>query len=99
MPTVGPRNVQNPCQNEITGIYYKILQLYSLCNLYNVTEGHINIHCNGLSAVQRLDYYRKGSYISGQNFDIINAIMALWDNIPITIKFNYIKGNQNQGSA
>ena len=99
MPTVGQKDLQNPCRSEITGIYFLLLHLFSLCKTHQITTGHINIHCDGLSAIQRLEYYRAGSFISGPNFDVVNAITALRDKIPLTIEFHHIKGHQDKGSA
>ena len=76
-----------------------ILHLYKICKQHQITEGKLEINCDGLSAIQQLNYYRPGSYISGLNFDLINAITAIRDKLPLQITFQHIKGHQDKGSA
>ena len=99
MPTVGHKKIQNSCRSELMGLYWVFLHLHIICTEHNIQDGAVEIHCDGLNALQKLEMYRPGSYISGVNFDIVNAITAIRDALPLTITFHHVKGHQDKGSA
>ena len=99
MPTIGHKRIQNSCRSKIMGLYWVMVHLHILCKENDISEGTVEIHCDGLNAIQKLQQYRPGNYISGVNFDLVNAITAVRDKLPLDIKFHHVKGHQDKGSA
>ena len=99
MPVIGEKSLQNPCRSEVMGIYYLLLHIYKLCQDHNIHSGRMSIHCDGLSAIQSIQYQSSEIYTTGKNFDIINAIVNITHKLPLQITYEHIKGHQDRGSA
>ena len=100
MEVPGPLNVQSACRSELAGIMYTLLHLQQLCKFGNIISSPtINIYCDGLSAIQAIQKCNDNISYTKTNFDILNAISTLRQQLPINIKLLHVKGHQDSGSA
>lgn len=99
MPVVGQKEEQNPCRSETMGIYCVLLHLLQICQQHRISKGNITIYCDGLSAIQQLQYYSPDNFSTGKNFNIYNAIVETRKMLPISIEYKHIKGHQDKGTA
>ena len=99
MPSVGDTSIQNLCRSELIGLYYTLLHLLSLCTQHDITNGKVTLHCDGLSALQKINYQTNEMYSIGENFDIINALIAVKHKLPLEIQYEHVKGHQDKGTA
>jgi hypothetical protein len=67
----GPRD-QSPCCSELTGIYSILPMVNKLCKYYEITDGEIELACDGLSALDKAF-----SYVSILHVD--DQIRTCWE--------------------
>ena len=72
--TVWPKEIQNACRSELSGILYILIHLHCLCRQGNILHGNIPIHCDGLSAIQSIDKYSMTS--QSQRKTLMSSILS-----------------------
>ena len=72
--TSGPGDIQNSYRSKLFGIMGILLYLTNQCKKYNIQTGQIDIHCNGKSAIDRIQYLEQLASNLSQHFDIIQSI-------------------------
>jgi len=73
-----------------------LASLKQFSNTHNIRQGQVTIACNGQSALKKAkqDYPTQPSK---SHYDLINAIRNLQWAIPIKLRFEHVKGHQDQG--
>ena len=101
MGVPGSSDVQSACRSELAGIMYSLLHLLQICRIRNITGSVIKLHyCDGLSAIQAITKYTSGNINNTKtNFDLLNVISSIRQQLPITIHLEHVKGHQDKGSA
>lgn len=101
MGVSGSAEVQSACRSELSEIVYTLLHLQQLCNIGNISGSLVKLHCDGLSAIQAITKYTFGNVNNDTktNFDLLNVISSLCQQLPITIQLEHVKGHQDKGSA
>ena len=93
--TVGPKEIQSACRSELSSIYYALLHLHRICILGNVQHGDITLHCDGLNAIQSIEKCTKDSFVTKNNFDIINSLNTLRRKMSLKINIAHISSHQD----
>jgi len=63
-----------------------------------ITTGAVTIACDGLSALKQAQY-QQHTDPTVAHYDLIGAIRRLWDVLPVDIKFEHVKGHQDNGQS
>ncbi len=70
-----------------------------LCEFFNITQGSIELGCDGLSALDKAFNYVSIINIEDSNYDLLLTIRNLWAYSPLTWKFCHVKGHQDDHSS
>lgn len=82
---------QSAYRSELTGIYCILICAKKLCEFYNITQGSIELSCDGLSALDNVFNFVSVIKIEDSNYDLLFA--------PLTWKFRHVKGHQDDHSS
>jgi hypothetical protein len=68
---------QSAYRSELTGLYVIMTIINQLCQYYSITDGHVEIGCDGLSALQTV--FEQGTALTSDipDFDLVGAILHL----------------------
>jgi hypothetical protein len=68
---------QSSNRSKLTGIYALLTITHHLCLFYNISEGQIELGCDGLSTIQTA--FDKGPFLSSDfpDYDLVGAIYHL----------------------
>ena len=97
--TPGPASCQNACWSELSGLYSLLVYLHHICQQSSITTGLVKIHCDGLSAINALNNSSSATFHAKKNFDLINAIITLRQQLPILTFFHHVSSHQDRGTA
>ena len=97
--TPGPGTAQCSHRSELSGILGGILHINDLCSQFQITEGHAELHCDGLSAVNIVSYLQPTADPSRPHFDIINSISSAITLSPLSWTFKHVKGHRDDEVA
>jgi hypothetical protein len=90
----GNANEQSAYRAELAGIVGILVTLQIVCTFYNITEGSISIGLDGEMALKQAE--TEGLADPSQaDFDLINDIRKKVQQLPITIRWRWIKGHQD----
>ncbi len=92
----GSEQDQSPYRSELTGIYATMLTVQKICQYFNVTEGAIELGCDGMSAIDRAFSCITILNIEEPCYDLISAIKKLWTYSPILWKVQHVRGHQEE---
>ncbi len=92
----GPLELQNPYRSEILGVLAILQTLVDLCKSNDITEGHVSVHCDGLTAL-RQSTRKKIERISSKSkhSDLLSACCQLINQLPISITPTHVKGHRD----
>jgi hypothetical protein len=74
---------QSAYRSELGGVYGIMLTCQLLCKVYHVTQGSIEVACDGLSAGQESLVYDSPPNPSRDHFDMIEAIRTMKKQLPL----------------
>jgi hypothetical protein len=94
----GTAKDQSAYRSELAGLYCILLGAKKLCEFFNITQGSIELGCNGQSALDKAFNYVSIIKIEDSNYDLLFAIRNLWAYSPLTWKFRHVKGHQDDHS-
>ena len=94
--TSGEAKIQNPYRSELFGILGILATIQQLCNEFDVDNGSITIHCDGDSAIKRINNSYNRVSNRSQHFDVINSILSLLHSIPVQVTLHHVKGHQDR---
>ena len=85
---------QSAYRSELTGIAASLKTVQVLCKFHRITEGTITIHLDGKQALLNAsdDWYLVSTKA---DFDILKRTRQLIKEIPIQIKWEWVKGHQD----
>jgi len=95
----GSANNHSSYRSELTGLYVILAITNQLCDYYGITEGSIEIGCDGLSALQTsLD---QEPYLTSDisNYDMIGAIYHMRKTSKVTWTYRHVKGHQDDNGV
>jgi hypothetical protein len=94
----GHSDDQSAYRSELTGLYLIMTIINQLCYFYSIEEGHVEIGCDGLSALQTA--FEQGTVLSTDipDFDLVGAILHLRKTSQVTWTHRHIKGHQDNFS-
>ena len=85
---------QSAYRSEIAGVCAILQVLLMICQLFNITEGEVEIGLDGEAAMDRIS----GPYdphCNARDFDLLTHVRALLKELPVTCTFSHIKGHQD----
>jgi hypothetical protein len=90
---------QSSYRSELTGLYAMMTVVFHLCQFYHITEGQVEICCDGASALTTA--FDKGPFLSHYipDYDLIGAIYALRKSSTIQWSHRHVKGHQDNYSS
>jgi hypothetical protein len=91
----GGKEVQNAYRSELAGLYGAVVMVHALCKAYGITQGKVQICCDGLSALNRAISQSGDADPSMQQFDMVAAIRTWKIKSPITWTSKHILGHQD----
>jgi hypothetical protein len=94
----GTAKDQSAYRSELVGIYSILLCVKKLCNFFHITQGCIELGCDGQSALDKAFNHVALIKIEDSNYDLLFAIRTLWAYSPLTWKFCHVKGHQDDHS-
>jgi hypothetical protein len=87
---------QSSYRSELTGLYAILAITNQMCLYFDIKEGHIEIGCDGQSALQTAFEYEPILSADLPDFDILGAIYYLRKQSRITWSFRHVKGHQDE---
>ncbi|MFN9981748.1 MAG: hypothetical protein ACK53Y_17615, partial [bacterium] len=86
-------------RSELAGIYCIMVVMEKFCSFYSLSEGVIEIGCDGLSALDSV--FEKGDQLFHDvpSFDLVASILKLRRKSCLTWQYRHVKGHQDQGSG
>jgi hypothetical protein len=90
---------QSSYRSELTVLYAMMTVVFHLCQFYHITEGQVEICCDGASALTTA--FDKGPFLSHYipDYDLIGAIYALRKSSTIQWSHRHVKGHQDNYSS
>jgi hypothetical protein len=82
----GPAKIQCAHRSELIGILGMILHIDKICKEHNIREGEIEIGCDGLGALNAIEFNVPLIRSSWKHFDLITSIRRLMHQSPIQWK-------------
>lgn len=94
----GHSDDQSAYRSELTGLYVIMTIINQLCHFYTIEEGHVEIGCDGLSALQTV--FEQGTVLTTDipDFDLVGAILHLRRTSQVTWAHRHVKGHQDNVS-
>ena len=86
---------QSAYHSELAGLYGTTVMTTTICNINNITEGSIEVGCDGLSALKQALAHDDDVDPTKQHFDVISAIRQLKASSPIKWTTRHILGHQD----
>ncbi len=78
MTVPGTAKDQSAYRSELAGLYCILLGAKQLCEFFNITQGSIELGCDGQSALDKAFNYVSIIKIEDSNYDLLFAIRNLW---------------------
>ena len=97
--TPGPGELQCSHQSELSGILGAILHVNDLCLRFGIDSGNVELHCDGLGAVNVVSYLHNSINPSMNHYDMITSIKIALDLSPMTWTFKHVRGHQDDSTA
>jgi hypothetical protein len=91
----GSTNDHSSYRSELTGLYVILSITNQLCDYYGITEGSIEIGCDGLSALQTSFDHEPYLTSDVSNYDMIGAIYHMRKISKVTWTYRHVKGHQD----
>ena len=92
----GEKDDQSAYRSELIGLYQTIVLVHLVCDHYKVTEGSLELACDGLSALKQATKVKSPTPLSQMHFDIISACKKLMRQTPIEWKTRHVLGHQRE---
>ena len=94
--TPGPGSAQCSHRSELSGLLGAILQVNDLCTKYNITNGNIELRCDGKGAIDVVnDIFSTSINPSYKHFDILHSIACARKNSPLKWTLNHVPGHRD----
>jgi hypothetical protein len=90
---------QSAYRSELTGLFYILSVVHHLCIFYNINEGHIEVGCDGYSALQTAMETTPSLNTDIPDYDLVGAIYTLRRASTIVWSFRHVKGHQDDHST
>jgi hypothetical protein len=87
---------QSPYRNELTGIYRVMKFCGKLCELCKITEGSIELACDGLVALNKAFSYVEFLSVNDLSYDLLATIKHLWAHSQLLWKIRQVRGHQDK---
>lgn len=93
-----PGDAQSQCshRSELSGLIGAVKHISYLCRLHGITDGDIEIGCDGLQAFRAATRHTWKSTTSISHFDLVTTLHSLIRATPLTITFRHVKGHQDK---
>ncbi len=89
--TLGQLEDQSVYQSKLFGLWSILASLKQLVETHHIKYGQVTIACNGKAAL------KQAQQDSEAHYDLISTIQNLQTVIPLMLKFEHVKGHQDQG--
>jgi hypothetical protein len=83
-------------QSELTGILGTVILIGIICGFFQITKGHVTIGCNNLEAGRHGISFESPPSPSDDHFDIISAIFAIKQRLPVQLSYRHVEGHQRE---
>ena len=86
---------QSAYRSELTGLYAMLIAVKMICQFHDIQEGTVTMACDGQSALNKAKFAYEAASPEQPQYDLIGAIWKLREESPITWKFHWVKGHQD----
>jgi hypothetical protein len=93
--TPGSRDEQNAYRSELAGIYAITVIHWALCEFFNVKHGHIELACDGKSALHQAQWSEDFINTQHPHYDLILAIRVIRQRTMWNWSWRHVKGHQD----
>ena len=93
--TPGPKESQCSHRSELAGILGTILTINHTCKRHKISQGSIEIGCDGEGALKAITYNHKIVKTNRKHYDLIQAVNEAIETSPITWTFRHVRGHQD----
>ena len=94
--TSGEMDDVNAYQLELQGIHELLMVIEAICTIYEITSARIQLGCNNKKVVWLSSTYLPQLSSHMKHVDLVWAIKALVQSIPVTMDFQHINGHQDE---
>jgi len=84
--------------SELFGLWGILHTVLEFTKVHSIDKGAVTIACNSLSALKQAQYTNTTDP-NLVHYDLISAIQNIWKLIPLEIKFEHVKGHQDNGQS
>ena len=82
---------QSAYRSELAGLYGMATMIRMLCKLYQITEGEVELACDGLEALRHVSRMEVTTEAKAPQFDLLAATRSVCWKCPVTLKFRHVK--------
>ena len=82
-------------RSELCGIIGAVYHMKTLCNKYNISQGRIELRCDGLEACRVAQRHNYTPTTTISHFDMSSTLHILIAQSPCQWTFNHVKGHQD----
>ena len=86
---------QSAYRSELAGLYVMATMIRTLCKFYQITEGEVELVCDGLQASRHVSRMEVTTEAKAPQFDLLAATRCVCQKCPVTLKFRHVKGHQD----
>ena len=97
--TPGEGSLQCSHRSELSGILGAILQMNAICETHNITSGKVELKCDGLGAVETVQYLHQTISPNRKHFDLIISLREALNRSPLTWTFSHVAGHQDDNQS
>jgi hypothetical protein len=77
----------SPYRSELTGIYSILIMVNKLCEYYEISDGEIELACDGLSALDKAFSYVSILHVDDSNYDLLGATTSM-ETLPSSLEIS-----------
>jgi hypothetical protein len=92
----GQPSDQSAHRSELAGLFGIMIVCKLLCQVFKLSDGFIEIACDGLAAGQHALVYGSSPSPTQDHFEMISAIKTMKQALPITSLYHHIEGHQKE---
>ena len=91
----GDPAIQCSHRSELSGIIGAVRHMNIICRRYEITEGNIELGCDGLEAFKVASRYDYDPTTRIKHYDLVSTLHQLIKDSPLTWTFRHVKGHQD----
>ena len=91
----GDNHIQCPHRSELTGLLGAVRHIEKLCQQYNITNGQVEIACDGMEAYKIATRYKWNHTTNIGHYDVASCLHQLLQQSKVQWTFRHVYGHQD----